>query len=107
MAINATEIGKDFYYATSFDMSSNTALEIHLESPEGEMTVITNPRVTAPAVDAITTEGTLPANTYMVFTTIETDFPVAGDWEVCGIYINGTLQRFYGNKATATIGAEC
>jgi len=108
MAIKVGEVGRPFRYSTGFDLSSNTALSLKLTSPTGVESVITNPRVTAPASSVVVPNlGTLAANTYMEFDTISTDFTEAGDWKVCGTYTEGSTKLFHGDEATFTIGEAC
>ena len=106
--IKVGEIGKVFRLSTSFDMSANTALTIKLTDPDGVETTITNPRVTAPAVEVTVPDlGTLAASTYMEFTTLATDFTQAGSWSACGVYEDGTPKEFHSDPATFTIGESC
>jgi hypothetical protein len=108
MAIKVTEIGKEFNYGTFYDLSGATALDLKFTSPSGVVTTISNPRVTAPGVpvtDPIL--GTLPANTYMQFTTLSTDFTEAGTWTVCGTYTDASPKVYFGDDATFTVGAAC
>jgi hypothetical protein len=108
MSIKATEVGKVFRYATGFDMSGNTGLSLKFVSPSNIETTITNPRVTAPAVPVTDPDlGPIAASTYMEFTTQAGDFTEAGEWTVCGTYIDNTPKTFFGNDATFTVGEAC
>lgn len=107
MTIKATEVGQPFRYATYFDLSANTALSLKFTDPNGDVTTISNPRVTAPATPVVTPIGTLAASTYMEFTTEATDFTVSGTWTVCGTYTEGATKLLYGDDATFTIGEAC
>lgn len=108
MGIKVTEVGKLFNYGTFYDLSASTALDLKFRSPSGVETVISNPRVTAPAVPVTDSElGTLPASTYMQFTTEATDFTEAGTWTVCGTYTDATPKVFFGDDATFTVGDKC
>lgn len=108
MGIKATEVGKQFNYGTFIDLSGNTQLSLKFVSPTGQITILTKPRVSAPAVpvtDPI--EGTFPADTYMQITTEATDFTEVGEWTVCGIYEDGSPKIFYGDDATFTVEEAC
>tara|TARA_R110002096_G_scaffold117444_1_gene254592 strand:+ start:516 stop:842 length:327 start_codon:yes stop_codon:yes gene_type:complete len=108
MSIKVTEVGKLFNYGTFYDLSASTGLDLKFVSPSGVQTIISNPRVTAPATpvtDPIL--GTLPASTYMQFTTEATDFTEAGTWTVCGTYTDATPKVFFGDDTTFTVGAAC
>jgi len=108
MTIKVGEIGKIFRLAASFDMSASTALTIKLTDPDGVETTITNPRVTAPASTITDPDlGPLTASTYMQFTTLATDFTVAGTWTACGVYVDATPKKFHSDQATFTIGEAC
>lgn len=117
MSIKTGEIGKLFNYGTFFDLSGSSSLTLKFTSPKGIETIIANPRVTAPAVDLTATienedgtetQTTFPANTYMQFSTLATDFTEAGKkWTVCGIYEDATPKEFHGDLATFTIEASC
>ena len=109
MTITATEVGKLFNYSTSYDLSAPSAtFEITLTDPDGVKTVIPNNRITAPSADFDDPElGLLPGDTYMQFTTIASDFPVGGDWIVCGTYNDATPKVFYGKKATFPVHEPC
>tara|TARA_R110002096_G_scaffold415093_1_gene616534 strand:+ start:261 stop:587 length:327 start_codon:yes stop_codon:yes gene_type:complete len=108
MSIKVTEVGKLFNYGTGFDLSGSSALDLKFTSPSGIVSTISNPRVTAPATPATDPIlGTLPANTYMQFTTLSTDFTETGTWTVCGTYTDATPKVFYGDDTTFTVGAAC
>lgn len=108
MTIKVGEVGKLFNYGTFFDLSASTALDLKFTDPSGNVTVISNPRVTAPATPVTDPDvGTLPASTYMQFTTLSTDFTTPGTWTVCGTYTDATPKIFYGDDATFTIAKAC
>ena len=111
MAIRATESGKAFRYATGFDMSANTALELHFTNPSGVVTNVTNPRVTAPGVAIIDPDiGPINASEYMEFIIESTDFPISGAWVVCGIFTNTNTtpdQIYHGSKVSFDVGEAC
>ena len=91
MSIAAKEVGKLFELGTFFDLSAETSMEIDLKDPNGAITTISDARITAPAVAS----GDYPANTYMQFSTIDSDFPIHGTWEVLGVYADGTPKEFF------------
>ena len=109
MPIKATEVGKIFRYATYFDLSAFTSLSLKFTFPDGTENIITNPRVTAPAVDVVDPDlGLLTANTYMQFTTLASDFPQAfRDVVVCGTYEDATPKTFFGDDAFFDVLAPC
>jgi len=112
LSIKATEVGKAFRYATSFDMSGSTGLTLNFMAPDGttlQKTEITTNAVTAPAVALINDPdlGDVAASEYMEFLTIATDFTVEGAWTVCGIYTDGTPKVFHGDSATFEVEAAC
>lgn len=108
MTIKVGEIGKVFNYGTFFDLSINTDLELKFTSPTGVETILSAPRVTAPAIEVTDSElGTFPASTYMQITTIATDFTESGEWSVCGTYIDASPKLYFGNSATFTIEPAC
>jgi hypothetical protein len=108
MTIKATEVGKAFRYATYFDLSANTALSLKFTDPNGDVSTITNPKVTAPASPVVDPDlGSLAADTYMEFDTEATDFTVAGTWTVCGQYDDATPKVYFGDNATFTVEEAC
>lgn len=106
MALKATEIGKLVVYATSFDLSANTSLEIVLKDPAGNEVVVPDARITAPAAPLNTSLGLLPASTYMQFSTLATDFPQKDDFTICGTYF-AVGKKFFGDIATIPVAAAC
>lgn len=109
MTIKATEVGRDVYVATTFDLSGNTELGLKFTSPSGIETDILSTRITAPATASPSTpeEGIMPASTYMTFSTLATDFTEAGTWTVCATYIDATPKTYYGDPSTFTVEAAC
>ena len=116
MSMKVGEVGKLFSYGTFFDLSGSTALDLKFTAPDGTITTVSNPRVTAPAIeltatieapDGTETQETYPASTYMQFSTLAGDFPDAGTWTVCGTYTDATPKIFFGDLATFTVEAAC
>ena len=108
MAIKEGEVGKVFRLVTSFDMSAFTALSIKFTSPTGVVKIVTDPRISAPAVDiTVPNLPPLSASTYMAMTTNATDFDESGEWTACGTYTDGTPREFFSDMATFTIGDAC
>lgn len=108
--IRVGESGKIFRYATGYDMSSFTALELQFTSPSGAITTKTNPTVVLAGAVTDPYLGPLVANTYMQITIDATLFTVAGTWTVCGTYTNsGTSPStvYEGAPATFSILAGC
>ena len=106
--IKATEIGKKVVYATYYDMSGNSSLEIHITRPDGSKLTVPSSRIfltASPLVDP--TLGTLPSSTYMQFLTEAADFPVPGAYEICGVYSDPTPKKYYGDRATFSVGEAC
>lgn len=106
MTLKATEVGKTIVYATSFDLSANTSVEIVLKDSDGNEVIVPDARITTPASILNTSLGNLPASTYMLFTTLATDFPTAGNYTICGTY-NTATEKFYGDEATIAVAAPC
>ena len=119
MSLKATEVGKIFTYGTFYDLSTpGASFELKLKGPNGVVTVL-NARISAPAVDKVVeieqedgtfTQTMFPASTYMEFSTLATDFPVAGTYEqytACGTYNDATPKTFYGDVAHFSVGAAC
>lgn len=92
MSIDINASGTVFRVDTGFDLSANTALDLIFTKPDGTtQVIISNPRVTAPAVEVSDPDlGTLNANEYMEFLTEVTDFDVIGVWTVCSKFTNTT-----------------
>lgn len=119
MSLKATEVGKIFTYGTFYDLSTAGAtFELKLIGPNGTV-IVPDGRITAPAIDKVVeieqedgkfTQTTFPANTYMEFSTLATDFPVAGTYDeytACGTYNDATPKTFYGDVAHFSVGAAC
>ena len=111
MGIKVGESNKTFRYATNYDMVDSTALALKFTPPSGVSFIVTNPRVSAPAVPVTDIDvGNLAASTYMQFQTEATDFLVAGIYTVCGTYTNVNTtpdEIFFGDDATFTVSAAC
>jgi hypothetical protein len=108
MGIKVGEVGKQVVYATGFDMSSKTTLEIHITPPTGAMIIVPNARISLnPAIIVDADLGDLPANTCMTFLTQAGDFPIVGVYQICGVYNDATPRIYYGDKATITVDAGC
>jgi len=112
MTIKVAEVKKLFRYSTNFDMSGSTGLTLKFTKPNGGTLTKTeassNP-VTAPAT-ALTNDpdiGTVAASTYMQFSTVASDFDVAGVWKVCGIYTDGDPTEYFGDLAVFTVEFGC
>lgn len=112
MTVRIGEIGKLVYVGTSFDMSSNTALEINFKSPDGTIEFtrtsasdgITAPATPSPSLPNI---GILPANEYLLYETQALDFASSGDWCLNGVYIEGSTKLYVGDNGTLTVSAVC
>ena len=111
MAIKVGESNKAFRYATSFDMSSSTALSLKFADPSGTTSTIDSSggRVTAPAVGVTDADlGSLTASEYMEFDVLATDFTTAGSWTVYGTYTDTATTPdsiYIGDTATFTVDA--
>jgi hypothetical protein len=107
MSIKAAEVGKVIRYFTNYDMSAKTSLEIHIIGPEGTVTV-DNSRISLSATPINDPDiGVMDANTYMIFSTEATDFPVAGEYTICGVYNDATPRTYYGDKARIMVEEGC
>ena len=115
MAMKVAEGNKPFRYATAFNMSSSTGLELKFTSPITQtvttLTNLTTPAVTAPAVAVADPDlGALSASEYMEFDTLVSTFTEVGTWKVCGTYTNtGTSPDsvFIGGEETFPVSAGC
>lgn len=103
MTIIQGDIGRPIYVPTTFDLSSNTELEIKFTSPDGTVKFTKNktvdgvsaPAVDSPALPANTNTGfsggVFPANTYMLYTTVGGEFShESGLWPLCTAYTDAT-----------------
>jgi len=96
MSFSVGSSGDPFVYGTGIDISSNTSLDITMHKPDGTTLDIDSSRISAPAVPSanIPGIGILPANTYMEFTVIASDFDQSGTtagnnpWLACGVFHN-------------------
>ena len=121
MSIKVGDIGRPIYVPTSFDLSSNTELEIKFTSPDGQTKFsktktsdgVTAPAVPSPALPADTETGfpggVFAANTYMLYTTIAGDFDTGGDglWSVCANYTDATPKFYQGDDGLLSIDPAC
>ena len=102
MTIKVGESGKTFRVNAGFDLSSNTSLDLIFTKPDGTEVTITDARVSAPAVNVTDDDlGALTASEYFEFSTLSTDFDVAGVWRVYGKYTNTVTdpgQVYIGNE---------
>jgi len=108
--ISVGESGKIFRYATGYDMSSYTSLDLKFTAPDGTVTTKSNPDVVLAGAVTDPYLGALAANTYMQLTFDATLFTSAGSWTVCGTYTNsGTspVTIYEGADATFTVLAGC
>ena len=107
MSIRVAEIGKKFRLSTQFDMSANTALALKFTAPDGTITSLVNPAVTAPASPVTDPDlGPLLASEYMEFDTLVTTFDQVGVWTVCGTYTASGVV-LYSDEATFEVLEGC
>jgi len=114
MSIKIGEIGKSLYVGTTFNLNAApfTVLKLKFTSPDGTITFtrdntadgITAPNTDSPALDNV---GVLPANTYMLYKTQETDFAIAGEWTMCCEYQDAVPSKFFGDDTVITIEESC
>jgi len=106
------EKGKTVQIGASFDMSSNTDLNILFTKPDQtQLTVNTAGGVTAPAIqvtidvliDGVPTPKTFEANEYFEYDFVSGDLDQSGTWVANGIYIEGALKEFCGDPFTFTV----
>ena len=101
------EFGKILQMGTSFDMSSNTALNIIFTKPDQTQLTVTNPGVTAPAVQVTVDVNGVPttfeANEYFQYAFVTGDLDQAGTWIANGVYIEGSTKRFCGDPFVFTV----
>lgn len=110
MTIRVEEVGKELYVPTSFDLSSNTSVEINFTSPDESIKftrIATAPGVNSPNLDGF---GVLAANTYLLYLTQANDFTLggAGAWCIEAVY-NDTVtpKLFIGGPGTLVIADKC
>lgn len=95
MTIRVGETGKKIYVVTSFDMSSNTLLQIIAVPPSGEA----NQKTWTATIDAVgfasvtledgTSSGAVAANASLFYTLANTtDLDEVGDWTLVAVYTN-------------------
>jgi hypothetical protein len=112
MTFRVGEVGKAFRYSTNgLVMSASTALTLNFTDPNGgtlQKTQASSNPVTAPAAALANDKyiGTQAASTYMEFTSIATDFSIAGKWKVCGIFEDAT-RILHGNTVEFTVLPAC
>lgn len=113
MGLKVGESGKLFGYNTNFDLSSNTLLELKITDPGGVETIILSNRITAPATNGTFSENnvdtTYNANEYMQFTTLATDFTIAGKWQIEGRYTNTATnpdQIYHASPVSFTVSED-
>lgn len=86
--MNVGEYGIAFLFSTGFDMSGFTALSITFTKPDDTQLVVTDPDVSVPNVDAVTTLGTFAANTYAKYYFVNGNVDQAGEWSAFVTYDN-------------------
>jgi len=119
MSLTVGEVGKSFYVATAFDMSSNTELEVVFEKPDN--TTITKTKTAGQVVLGLV-GGTFPgvgavlANEYMIYTVEAGLLDQAGDkddeypWQAFGRFTNTATtpdQVYIGLCIPFTVLAQC
>ena len=113
MAIYTGEMGRRIYVITSFDMSSNTSLEIVFKAPSG--TISTKTATIGGALSNITLlDGTsvtsVAANESMYWDVDDSAFfAEAGTWQMQGKYTNTGANPddvFYGAAISFTVTAR-
>lgn len=116
MTIRVGETGKKIYVITSFDMSSNTSLEIIGVPPSGTG----NQKTWTATIDAAgfasvtledgTSSGAVAANESMFYNlAATTDLDEAGDWTLVGVYHNTSTtpdEEFVSDPVTLTVGDD-
>jgi hypothetical protein len=101
--MNVNEWGVAFVFSTGFDMSSFTSISITFTKPDATTLVVTNPAVTVPNFDLVTTEGTFLANKYAKYIFVSGDVNQAGDWSAIVTYDDATPQHLISDRGTFTI----
>jgi len=104
--MNVNEWGVLFRFSTGFDLSGFSALSITFTKPDGTTFTRTNPDVTAPNADVITTDGLFPANTYAQYTFQSGEVDQAGKWCAYVTYDDATPQHLISDVAHFTINAN-
>jgi hypothetical protein len=107
MAINVGEIGKIININASFDLSSNTDLQMVFTKPDGTTTVTKTSAdgVTAPGVNFTDpdTGVTFNANEYWSYPIESGLIDTAGTWAVYGVYIDATPKNFCGDGSSFVV----
>ena len=92
MTIRVGEMGKRIYIFTSFDMSSNTSLQIKATPPAGTVKTWTATLETGALTNVTLEDGTTAsalANESMYYElAATTDLDESGTWTLVGIYTN-------------------
>lgn len=78
--MNVGEYGVLFQLSVGFNISGFTTLTLVITRPDGTSFTRTNPTVSAPAVDVMTTMGLFLANTYGQYTFQVGDLSLAGTY---------------------------
>lgn len=101
--MKVAEIGITVVIGTSYDMSSKTSLTVELRAPDDTIVTVATGRLSLTASQYSGGGEIFPSNTYMSFTTLATDFPIAGDYTIVPTYNDATPKTFYGTPATMTV----
>lgn len=102
--MNVNEYGVVFAFSTGFNLSAFTSLSITFTKPDLTQLTVTNPDVSAPAVDLQTTAGLFPANTYASYKFANGDVNQAGAWSARVTYTD-VNQKLISDVGTFTIGS--
>lgn len=101
--MNVNEWGVAFLFSTGFDMSSFTSISITFTKPDATTLVVTNPDVTVPNFDIVTTDGTFLANKYCKYIFQNGDVNLAGAWSAIVTYNDATPQHLISDRGLFTI----
>lgn len=115
MGMIVGESGKLFGYNTNFDLTGNTSLALEFHSPAWGTPIVIDPsRLSVGTVDKVFDENgisvTYKAGEYIQFIVLETDFTLAGPWQVCGTYSNNNVtpeQIFKGEIKSFSVELGC
>lgn len=101
--MNVNEYGVVFAFSTSFDMSSFTSISVDFTKPDGTTLTVTNPSVTVPNTDLVTTLGTFLANKYAKYVFQNGDVNQSGLWSARVVYTDATPQHLISDVGTFTV----
>lgn len=80
--MNVGEYGLNYRLNTNYDMSAFTGLSLAFTRPDGTVITKTSPSVAVVGTDLDTPLGTFAANHHIVYTFVDGDLTLIGDYSV-------------------------